>query len=293
MSVVTASVPPDWSPADNPHAIAISEAQWWQRAVQLAVLRLRDTDDQRISWFSSRQIDARQLVFALRQILNAERLVGVAMAARDVDTAAHEALARARRRFEDALPGIKNMRDALMHFDEWSRGEGRGPQKNRRKAGAALRDVAQEYWGFGYDPGAGAVSLGPYTIQVDTADQAAKDLSWAIYQAARAVDQANATELRSRTVSVLSNAGISSSSTSAEDASLWVRVKEDSRAWLSLAAVGLNHQQRRELSEQVVRVLTDAGLRLVSINQGENLEAAERLVRGGEALYVDASRPPT
>ena len=216
MSVVTATVPPDWSPADNPHAIAISEAQWWQRAVQLAVLRLRDPDDQRISWFSSRQIDARQLVFALRQILNAERLVAVALEARGVDTAARDALAHARQRFEDALPGIKDMRDALMHFDEWSRGQGRGPQKDRRNAGEALRDVAREYWGFGYDPNAGTVSLGPYTIQVDTADQAAKDLSWAIYQAARAVDQANAAELLTRTVGVLNKAGISCASTSSE-----------------------------------------------------------------------------
>src|SRR5215472_13353892 len=101
MSAVTASVPPNWSPADNPQAIAISEAQWWQRSVQLSVLRLRDPDDHRISWFSSRQLDARQLVFALRQILNAERLVAVAMEERGVDAAAHEALARARKMFED------------------------------------------------------------------------------------------------------------------------------------------------------------------------------------------------
>ncbi len=280
---MTASVPPDWSPADNPHAIAISEAQWWQRAVQLAVLRLREPDDQRISWFSSRQIDARQLVFALRQILNAERLVAVAM--RGVDTAAHEALAHARQRFEDALPGIKDMRDALMHFDEWSRGQGRGPQKGRRDAGGALRDVAREYWGFGYDPSAGAVSLGPYIIGVDTADQAARDLSWAIYQAARAVDQANATELLSRTVGVLNKAGVSCASTSANEVSIWLRVKDDSRVWLSLTAVGLDQQERRELSEQVVNVLSNAGLRLVSIRQAEGLEPAERLLRG-EALYV-------
>jgi hypothetical protein len=286
MSVVTATVPPDWSPADNPHAIAISEAQWWQSAAQLAVLRLCDPDDQRISWFSSRQIDARQLVFALRQILNAERLVVAAMEARGVGTGALEALAHARQRFEDALPGIKDMRDALTHFDEWSRGKGHGPQKDRRNAGEALRDVAREYWGFGYDPNAGTVSLGPYTIQVDAADQAAKDLSWAIYQAAREVDQANAAELLSRTAELLNNAGISCASTSPEEVSLWVRVKDDSRVWLSLTAGGPNQPERRELSEQIVSVLTQAGLRLVSINQAENLEPAERLLRG-EALYVE------
>jgi hypothetical protein len=167
---VTRAAPAGWSPADNPYALAVSEAQWWQRAARLGVLRLRDADDGRISWFSSRQIDARQLVFALRQLLNAERLEQVALEALGIDPAVGDALARARLHFEDALPGIKQVRDALMHFDEWSQGEGRGPQKDRVKAGEALRDVAREYWGFAYDPAAGTICLGPYTIRADTAD---------------------------------------------------------------------------------------------------------------------------
>lgn len=284
--VVTASVPADWSPADNPHAIAISEAQWWQRAVQLAVLRLRDPDDQRISWFSSRQIDARQLVFALRQILNAERLVAVALVSCDVDAAASDALAEARQRFEDLLPGIKDMRDALMHFEDWSRGEGRfGPQRDRRRAGKALRDIAREFWGFGYDPNANTVFLGPYTIRVDLADQAAKELSWAIYQAAREIDRKNADELLARTTQVLTNAGISCSP--AQETSLWVRVKDDSRVWLSLNAGNLNEQERRELAEQIVGALSSVRLHLASIMQAEDLETTERLVRG-EALFVES-----
>jgi len=281
---VTNPAQPDWSPADNPHAIAISEAQWWQRAVQLAVLRLRDPDDQRIAWFSSRQIDARQLVFALRQLLSAARLVDVAMKARDMDAAARDALAQARQRFGDELPGIKNMRDALMHFDEWSRGEGRGPQKDRRDAGQALRDVAREFWGFGYDPSAGTVSLGLYTIHVDTAAQAAKELSWAIYQAAREIDQASAAEVLARTVGVLTAAGISCCPS--REAPVWVRVKDDSRVWLSLVA-GLSDHGRHDLSKRIVHALTEAGLCLVSIRQAESLETAERLVRG-EALFVKA-----
>jgi hypothetical protein len=43
-------------------------------ATRLAILRLHDADDGRLSFFNSRQIDARQLVFALRQVLAAERL---------------------------------------------------------------------------------------------------------------------------------------------------------------------------------------------------------------------------
>jgi hypothetical protein len=285
MLVVTDTTPRDWSPADNPHAIAISEAQWWQRAVQLAVLRLRDPDDQRISWFSSRQIDARQLVFALRQLLSAARLADTAMEARGIDANARDTLGQARQRFEDALPGIKDMRDALMHFEDWSRGEGRfGPQRDRRNAGEALRDVAREFWGFAYDPSAGTVSLGPYTINVDTADQAARELSWAIYQASREVDQANAAELLARTAEVLTAAGVPCSL--AQEAPLRIRMKDDSRVWLSLIAAGQNEHERRALAEQVVNALTSAQLRLVSIQQAEDLAAAERLVRG-EALFVE------
>jgi hypothetical protein len=100
------------------------------------------------------------------------------------DASARDALAQARREFEDAVPGIKDMRDAHMHFEDWSRGEGRfGPQRHRRNAGDALRDIARGYWSFGYDPSAGSVSLGPYTIYVDIAVQAAKNLSSAVYSA--------------------------------------------------------------------------------------------------------------
>jgi hypothetical protein len=282
---VTDSTSTDWSPADNPHAIALSEAQWWRWAVQLAALRLQDPDDQRLAWPSSRQIDARQLIFALRQLLSAAQLADLAMEARGVDTGARDALAQARREFEDALPGIKDMRDALMHFEDWSRGEGKsGPQRHRRDAGEALRDIAREYWGFGYDPNAGTVSLGPYTIYVDTAARAAKDLSWAVYMASRTVDQANAAALLDTTAAVLSTAGISCGPT--PEASLWVRVKDDSRVWLSILTAGVDEQDQRELAQQVVNALTTGGLHLVSIRQGEDLDTVEHLVRG-EALFVE------
>jgi len=177
--------PQDWSPADNPYAIAVSEAQWWRNAARLAVLRMRDDDDRRIAWFSSRQIDARQLICALRQLLAAEQLEQVALAALGIDPAVSQALTEARARFEQALPDIKHMRDALVHFDEWSRGAGKyGPQRKARDAGAALRDVAREYWSFGYDPSAGTVSLGPFRIHIDAADRAARELCHAICRSA-------------------------------------------------------------------------------------------------------------
>jgi hypothetical protein len=179
----------DWSPADSPSAIAVSESYSWFLSVRLTIQRLRDNDDPRVP-FSSRQLDARHLVFALRQLLTAEQLMQAAVresdAAQDVSTA----LSHARQLIEDALPGVKHMRDALMHFEEWSRGTGRGPQRERLKAGETRRDIAQAFWSFAYDPIAGTVSLGPYSITLAAAAQAASDFRHAIYMAGREVEKA-------------------------------------------------------------------------------------------------------
>jgi hypothetical protein len=145
----------DWSPADNPYAIAVSQSQLWRDIVLLTIQRMRDEDDRGLGWFSSVQLDAHVLVMTLRQLLTAEQLEQVALKELGIDAAVRDELAQARRKFEDALPGIKDMRDALMHFDEWLRGTGRGPQQERIRAGEALRDVARDYAGFGYDPDEG------------------------------------------------------------------------------------------------------------------------------------------
>jgi hypothetical protein len=173
---VTTTSADDWSPADNPYAIAVSQSQLWGDIVRLTILRTRDEHDHHAGWFISQQLDAHVLVMTLRQLLTAEQLEQVALKELGIDAAVRDALAEAREKIEDALPGIKHMRDALMHFDEWSRGKGLGPQKARVKAGEALRDVARDYWRFGYDPIAATVSLGPYTIDVDMAERAAHEL---------------------------------------------------------------------------------------------------------------------
>jgi hypothetical protein len=284
---VTTTPVDDWSPADNPYAIAVSQSQLWRDIVRLTILRLRDDDDGRAGLFSSRQLDAHVLVMTLRQLLTAEQLEQVALEELGIDAAVRDALAQARKRFEDALPGVKDMRDALMHFDEWSRGKGLGPQKHRVKAGEALRDVARDYWPFGYDPNAAAVSFGPYTIQIDVADQAAGELCQAIYTAAREVDQKNTAERRTRTIEALEGAGIRCD---APDAVLKVSPGTDRRIWLSLnLAAGSDEQERRELFERIVAALANGGLRLESTNLAEPLEPAERLIRG-ETLYVEPAR---
>jgi hypothetical protein len=276
----------DWSPADNPYAIAVSQSQLWRDVVRLTALRMRDEDDRRAGWFSSRQLDAHVLVMTLRQLLTAEQLEQFALKALGMDPAVGVTLAAARQRFEDALPGIKDMRDALMHFDEWSRGEGRGPQKERRAANEALRDIARDYWRFGYDPNAGTVSFGPYTIDIDVAERAAVELFRAIYLAAHEVDRKNTADLRAKTVAALTNAGIEHGT---PGTSLKVSRGEDVRIWLSLDfRTPAEEGEREVLAAQVVAALTFAGLRLVSITEAQSEDAAERLVRG-EALYVESA----
>lgn len=273
----------DWSPADNPYAIAVSQSQLWRDIARLTITRMRDEDDRQAGLFGSQQLDAHVLVMTLRQLLTAEQLEQVALKELGIDATVRDALAEARGKFEAALPGIKHMRDALMHFDEWSRGKGLGPQKARVKAGEALRDVARDYWRFGYDPIAATVSFGPYSLDIDVADEAAHELCQAIYMAAREVDKRNVAERRSRTIEALKSAGIG-----CERPESLVRVSlgTDLRIWLSLnPTADSDAQERRELSERVVAALARGGLRLESTNMAEALGSTERLMRG-ELLYV-------
>jgi hypothetical protein len=247
---------------------------------------MRDEDDRRAGWFSSRQLDAHVLVMTLRQLLTAEQLEQAALAELGIDPAVGVTLAAARQRFEDALPGIKDMRDALMHFDEWSRGQGRGPQKERRAADEPLRDIARDYWRFGYDPNAGTVSFGPYTIDIDVAARAATELCRAIYLAAHEVDRKNTADLRAKTVAALTDAGIEHGT---PEASLKVSRGDDVRIWLSLDfRTPAEEGERQVLAEQIVAAVASAGLRLVSITEAQSEDAAERLVRR-EALYVESA----
>lgn len=150
---------------------------------------LDDSNDPRSAPVSSQQVDARNLVFALVQLLAAERLEQVALCDLGVESEIGEELAAARGRFLAALPGIQDMRNALTHFDEWAVGYGRGPQHRSVAGGSDRRDVAGAFWGFGYDPGEQAVRLGPFKISVSSALRAATNLERAIGVAAIEVDR--------------------------------------------------------------------------------------------------------
>lgn len=178
-----------WSPADNPYAIAVSEARWLLSTIQLAAGRLQDRDDPRAMPVSSRQIDSRHLVVALAQLLRAEELEQLALEGLGMDPAVGHTLAEAGSKYLDAVPNIEKVPNALTHFEDWSRGEGHGPPRLSINAGADRRQVARHYWGFGYDPSSQCLRLEPYRIEVESALNAATRLHWAIYAAATAVDE--------------------------------------------------------------------------------------------------------
>ncbi|WP_328826108.1 hypothetical protein OHT77_01725 [Streptomyces sp. NBC_00252] len=273
--------PDDWSPADNPYSIALSEANWWRATVALTVERMHG-DDVPAGWFSSRQIDARTLVVALRQLLAAVKLERIALTDLGIDPAVITALDDAEQVFLDALPNIKHVRDGLTHFEDWARGRGGGPQKDARKT-ADPRDVARDFWSFGYDPVADTVTMGPFTISVSVAVPAANALFDAIYAATRAVDQRSAAELRDQVVQVLTDATISCTPPQGQ---VLVSQGHDMRVWLSLNLSGVPDEELKELAERVATVMTNAELQLTSPAFPEAQDIAARLA-DDEPLRVE------
>jgi hypothetical protein len=191
--VVDISSEVEWSPADNPYAIAVSQSTWWFAAVRLAAARLDGPRDPNALPVSSIQLDARSLVIALAQLPRALRLEEGALRAEGVGRETRKELAQAGRSFERALPDLGSMRDALIHFDEWAVGRGGGLQGSARAAGKKQREVAASYWSFGYRPDDGAIRFGPFSLHVASAVNGARALHEAICKAAVEVDRVRST----------------------------------------------------------------------------------------------------
>ncbi|WP_328434804.1 hypothetical protein [Streptomyces sp. NBC_00425] len=282
---MNSNLPDDWSPADNPYSIALSESSWLRATVALTVARMHGADVQ-VGWFSSRQIDARTLVVALRQLLAAVKLERIALTDLGVDPAVISALDDAEQVFLDALPNIKHVRDGLTHFEDWALGRGSGPQRDARKV-ADPRDVARDFWSFGYDPVTDSVTMGPFTISVSAAVPAANALCAAIYAATRAVDQRTTAELRDQVVQSLTDAAISCTP---PQGPVLVSQGHDTRVWLSLNLSSVPDAEHMELAERVVTVMAHAGLRLTSSTFPEAQDFAARLF-ADEPLRVERNSP--
>jgi len=178
---MTADLDSNWSPAHHPEAIAVSEGQWAVWTVDLCVRRIREGRD------PERQIDARQLAVALRQVLTAAVMAQKVVA--DLDPAAHAALGVAIERFRQQVPAVE-VRDVLIHFEDYALGLGYRQKQIAKVAGPA--EAARQSWGGGYDPATDQFNLGTHRIDVEAARNEAHRLFDATYLAAKAVDAAQA-----------------------------------------------------------------------------------------------------
>lgn len=170
---MSATPPADaWSPTHNLHAVAMSEANAWRRAVDLCAVRI---------WSSGpdQQVDARLFLLALRQFMKAAQMASEAVQG----SADEQPLASARDQFSRALPGVKPACDVIEHFREYARGVGdlqqRGPRSSRQDDPiAAARD-----WHLGYDPETDRVVLSQYEVPVAVACEQVKLLQLAVWRA--------------------------------------------------------------------------------------------------------------
>lgn len=170
----------DWSPADHPEAIALSQTVWWDWAVQLTAERMQTGHGRQ------QQIDARFFVFALAQLRAAAR---IGLAANVYPDEVARELQAALDRFDEAVPDIKNARDVLMHMDEYIRGVGnmQTPQANTVDN---RRTLAGQYTnGVGYYPADGEARVGDshYVFNVAEVLDALPHVVWAVHRAGTAV----------------------------------------------------------------------------------------------------------
>lgn len=267
-----------WSPADNPYAIAVSEAQWALGDVELCVRRIH-AGGEVVGGFDSRQIDARHLCFALAHLLMAETLEQEALVDLGVSLEVGKALGQARKLFESSLPGIVQIRNGLAHFESWSRGLGRGPQRELVQAGDERRDAARAFWGFRYDVTTDTVSMGPYQVSVIAAREAAAELASSIYMAARAVDAKRTADDRDAAAQVLTDAEASGP--------IQVSVGFDGRVWLSLdCAVVTEETERHTVARRAISALAGAGFDVTSLGHIQADDLALQLA-AGQALRVE------
>lgn len=178
---MTADFDPSWSPAHRPEAIAVSEGQWALWTVDLCVRRIRQGQD------PERQINARLLAVALRQVPTAALMAQKVVA--DLDATAHAALGVAVERFRQQVPAVE-VRDVLIHREEYALGCGRRQKQIAKVAGPA--EAVRQSWGGGYEPTTDQFILGPYRIDVELARNEAHRLFDLTYLAAKAVDAAHA-----------------------------------------------------------------------------------------------------
>lgn len=163
-----------WSPADQLHAVALSEANAWKDAMLLCAARMQADRYE--------QTDARLFLMALRLLLRAQKMASDAVAG--LPSAAAQ-LRQARRQFDRACPGAKDARDMIEHFAEYAEGRGNRQASGPWNARPVDPVLAARDWPLSYDRADGRIRLGSLEVDVAVACEQAKQLLMAIWKAVR------------------------------------------------------------------------------------------------------------
>ena len=153
LSFVPKHVPGGWVRATIASSMQIF---YWTRAVALQVQRVTELRG-RVAWWDT-EADLLLLTVALRQLLRAAELEHELTEDPDTDRAVQEFVSR--------VPGLKEARDVLEHFDDYILDRGKDP-----KAKQKFKLSTRERTGSGL-----SLVIGPYTIDITRAGQAAADL---------------------------------------------------------------------------------------------------------------------
>jgi hypothetical protein len=177
----------DWSPAENPYAIAVSQSWWVLQALLLFASEASGAVDHR------QQIYARQISGQLRLLRLCARMQADELESLGVSEVARDHLNQAIEDFDTAIPDAMAARNMLEHFDDYARGKGVLQKRAIREEGLSVYEAAALYWGGGYDPNTEEITEGPIVIHVPTALAASEALHHAIYAVGKAVDAHEAT----------------------------------------------------------------------------------------------------
>jgi hypothetical protein len=172
----------EWSPAENPYAIAVSQSWWALQTLLLFASQARDAVGHR------QQIYARQIFGQLRLLRICARMQADELERLGVSEVDRDRLNQAIEEFDKATPDATAGRNMLEHFDEYARGKGILQKRAIREEGLSVYEAAAVYWGGGYDPTTEQITEGPIVIHVPTALAASEVLYLAISAAGKAVD---------------------------------------------------------------------------------------------------------
>ncbi|HEX4109716.1 MAG TPA: hypothetical protein VHX88_16375, partial [Solirubrobacteraceae bacterium] len=125
--------------------------------------------DARVAHGPAQQIYARQIFGHLRLLQRCAVMQAKELVRLGIDPAHRDQLQDEIDAFERAVPGAKNARDVLEHFDEYARGDGRLQRKAMSELGIDVFEAAAMFWGGGYDSVADELTEGPFVVVVSQA----------------------------------------------------------------------------------------------------------------------------